>query len=59
MMIILVINSEGKRKLERSRWNYITKKDRKEIRYPKPQMHVSVCMKVCYTNHTPSTCFGH
>lgn len=42
--MILVINSEGKRTLERSRrrWNYITKKDRKEIRYQKQQMHISV-----------------
>jgi DNA-dependent RNA polymerase auxiliary subunit epsilon len=42
--MILVIKSEVKRTLgrSRSRWNYITKIDRKEIRYQKQQMHVSV-----------------
>jgi hypothetical protein len=42
--MILVTKSEVKRKLGRSRrrWKYITKKDRKEIRYENKQMHINV-----------------
>lgn len=42
--MVLVIKSEGKRILERSRrrWNYITENDRKEIRYQNQQMHIKV-----------------
>jgi hypothetical protein len=40
----LITKSEVKRTLERSRprWNYITKKDRKEIKYQSQQMYISV-----------------